>query len=531
MKSRVFGWMDFPSLSLAFATLAALLLPAGLAEAADAPPRRLPVKEYRDKMKAGWIGQIAGVSWGAPTEFKWRDQIIPADKMPKWKPAMINDAFGQDDLYVEMTFLRTLEQYGLDVLDPPGGHRLRQQRLPALVRQRRRAQEPAQGHRPARLQPSAVQQVPQRHRLPDRGRLLRPDRAGPAAGGDRPGREVRPADELRRRRVRRPVHRRDVRRGLLRERPGQDRRGRPPGHSRARASTPRWSATCSPGTRQNPDDWEETWQKCQEKYRKNPEYQKASNGGIDCKINGAYVLMGLLYGERDLDQTIVIACRGGMDSDCNPSSSGGRALHHHRLQPSCRSGSTPAWTRQRRFSHTAYNFPALLDVCEKLARQVGRQVRRPGREGRRRRGGVRDPGRGAQAEPAGAELGARPDRRQPLHRGGDGQDHRAATPANMNRQVEKFAPGWKIANCGTEMDPGLRAEWAGKKNVLVTHPLDRDTGCVLSRTVIVPAGRQDLAAHRGGPRSPGRFRPDCASRRAPTPAQDGRPHHRRRPIG
>ena len=61
--------------------------------------RRLPIKEYRDKMKAAWIGQIAGVSWGAPTEFKWREQIIPADKMPPWKSSMINDAFGQDDLY------------------------------------------------------------------------------------------------------------------------------------------------------------------------------------------------------------------------------------------------------------------------------------------------------------------------------------------------------------------------------------------------------------------------------------------------
>jgi hypothetical protein len=39
--------------------------------------RRLSVKEYRDKMKAGWIGQILGVSWGAPTEGRYR-QIMPA---------------------------------------------------------------------------------------------------------------------------------------------------------------------------------------------------------------------------------------------------------------------------------------------------------------------------------------------------------------------------------------------------------------------------------------------------------------------
>ncbi|MGC8991847.1 MAG: hypothetical protein ACP5MD_17155, partial [Verrucomicrobiia bacterium] len=58
--------------------------------------RRLPLTEYRNKMKAGWIGQIVGVSWGGPTEFKWQDKIIPADKMPVWKPEMINDAFGQD---------------------------------------------------------------------------------------------------------------------------------------------------------------------------------------------------------------------------------------------------------------------------------------------------------------------------------------------------------------------------------------------------------------------------------------------------
>ncbi len=34
-----------------------------------------------------------------------------------------------------------------------------------------------------------------------------------------------------------------------------------------------------------PDDWEGTWAKCQKKYREDPVYQKASNGGIDCKIN------------------------------------------------------------------------------------------------------------------------------------------------------------------------------------------------------------------------------------------------------
>jgi hypothetical protein len=37
------------------------------------------------------------------------------------------------------------------------------------------------------------------------------------------------------------------------------------------------------------------------------------------------------------------------------------------------------------------------------------------------------------------------------------------------------------------MVPGLRSEHGGKRNVFVTHPLNQETGAVLSRTVAVPA--------------------------------------------
>ncbi|MBN1999914.1 ADP-ribosylglycohydrolase family protein, partial [candidate division KSB1 bacterium] len=76
--------------------------------------RRIKVSEYIDKMKAGWIGQMAGVGWGGPTEFKWKGEMIPEADMPDWSPEKINQ-FGQDDIYVEMTFLGTLEKYGFDV--------------------------------------------------------------------------------------------------------------------------------------------------------------------------------------------------------------------------------------------------------------------------------------------------------------------------------------------------------------------------------------------------------------------------------
>lgn len=69
---------------------------------------RIQMLTYRDKMTAGWLRQMVGVSWGFPVEFKYLNKRISDDAVPVWKPEMIHQAFEQDDLYVEMTFLRTL---------------------------------------------------------------------------------------------------------------------------------------------------------------------------------------------------------------------------------------------------------------------------------------------------------------------------------------------------------------------------------------------------------------------------------------
>jgi hypothetical protein len=37
---------------------------------ASQPVRRLPLRVFRDKMQGAWLGQMIGVGWGAPTEFK-----------------------------------------------------------------------------------------------------------------------------------------------------------------------------------------------------------------------------------------------------------------------------------------------------------------------------------------------------------------------------------------------------------------------------------------------------------------------------
>ena len=208
--------------------------------------------------------------------------------------------------------------------------------------------------------------------------------------------------------------------------------------------------------RADPDHWEATWEKCQEKYRRDPAYQQASNGGIDCKINGAYVLMGLLYGQRDLDQTILISCRCGMDSDCNPSSSAGvlfTTMGFRKLPARFNTG----LDEQREFSHTAYNFPRLLDVCEKLARTLLAQ--QGGRIERTASGDecfvipVKAP------TPSQLELSwaAGPIANSRFTPAETAQIKFDSQPQGIQESVTAVAPGWQIKDCGPDMNPGLRA--------------------------------------------------------------------------
>ena len=74
-----------------------------------------------------------------------------------------------------------------------------------------------------------------------------------------------------------------------------------------------------------PDDWQQTWFEIQKKHSS----EVGCPDGvfhpldIDAKINAAYIVLGLLYGNGDFTKTMEISTRAGQDSDCNPSSAGG----------------------------------------------------------------------------------------------------------------------------------------------------------------------------------------------------------------
>jgi hypothetical protein len=51
-----------------------------------------------DKIRGGWAGQMIGVSFGEPTEFRCLAEIIPEEELPEWRPEMVASTLDQDDL-------------------------------------------------------------------------------------------------------------------------------------------------------------------------------------------------------------------------------------------------------------------------------------------------------------------------------------------------------------------------------------------------------------------------------------------------
>ena len=335
--------------------------------------RRLPVKVYVDKMKAGWIGQMAGVGWGGPTEFRWKGEIIPADKMPKWQPGMINQ-FRQDDIYVEMTFLRTLDVHGWDVpirqagLDfAASGYRLWHANRAGRDNLRNGIAPPDSGHPQFNKHADDIDYQIEA----DYAGLIAPGMPNLAIElGEKFGRLMNYGDGL---------YGGQFVGGMYAEAffeddpvkivdaglkciPAESQ------YAECIRDTLRWS-------KENPDDWEKTWGLINRKYHLNPEYRRFSCSGpkggfnIDAKINGAYIVMGLLYGKRDPDQTIIISTRCGQDSDCNPSNAGGvlfTTIGFSKLPKRFTSALDP----EGKFSHTPYNFPTLIEVSGKLVRSA-----------------------------------------------------------------------------------------------------------------------------------------------------------------
>ena len=335
--------------------------------------RRISIEDYRGKMKAGWLGQMAGVGWGAPTEFDFNAQIIPEDKVPVWEPHMLNQQY-QDDIYVEMTFLKTLEDYGFDVSIRQAGidfanskYMLWHANKFGRYNLRVGIAPPYSGHPKYNSHADDIDYQIEA----DYSGLIAPGMPQIVIDlGEKFGRLMNYGDGVYGGQFVGAMYaeaffEKDIDKIInagLACIPSQSQ------YAETIRDVVKWHA-------ENPDDWQKTWQLIEDKYNLNHDYRKFSCNGtdpkfnIDAKINGAYIVMGLLYGKGDMDQTIIIAMRGGQDSDCNPSNAAGilaTSLGLENLPEKYKTGID----NTTKFSYTAYDFPSLLKVCETLSRDA-----------------------------------------------------------------------------------------------------------------------------------------------------------------
>jgi hypothetical protein len=440
--------------------------------------RRLPVKEYRDKMKAGWIGQIFGVSWGAPTEGQYQ-KVMPAERMPPFREELVNDAFDQDDLYVEMTFLRSMEEYGYDVSIRQAGIDFANSGYPLWVANAAGRDNLRNGIAP----PDSSH--PKFH--PCAGAIdyqIESDYAGLIAPGmpdvvinlgEKFGRLMNYGDGMYAGQFIGAMYaeaffEKDVAKLIdagLKVIPRQCL------YAGMVRDMVQWH-------KENPTDWEKTWELAEKKYNRDRNYNISE---LDVKREGAWVLMGLLYGNGNLDQTMIISCRCGFDSDCNPSSSGG-VLFTTRGVSNLPERYYRKLNETRIFNHTAYNFPKLLDVCEKLARQglarVGGRVERDAN------------GDEVFVIPAKAPTPSRfEDLKNPGPIAGSvySDEEMAKIHSPGLKWAGKLLEGWALANCDLGQSSML---WGsqGRKNVFVLRGLTKGAkSYLLAKSLMLPAGK------------------------------------------
>jgi hypothetical protein len=468
--------------------------------------RELPVSEYVDKMKAGWIGQMVGVGWGGPTEFDHKGMVIPREEIPTWKPEKVNQ-FQQDDLYVEMTFLRTLEMYGLDAsirqagIDfANSGYPLWHANQAGRENLRKGIAPPDSGHPNFNSHADDIDYQIEA----DYAGLISPGMPNSSIRlGEKFGRIMNYGDGLYGGQFVSGMYaeaffekdmEKVVRAGLACIPKGSQ-------YYECITDVFKW-------WKRYPNEWEKAWQLIEDKYNDSADYRRASCGhsrdfNIDAKINGAYIAMGLLYGEGDPDKTIIISTRCGQDSDCNPSSAAGvlfTSLGFSHLPDRF----TGALNEQGKFSHTPYSFPILVHVCETLARQA---VLKAGGRVERLDNGTEEffipvkrpePSALEQCWEAGPIANSRFSEKElaqivpppPVPIIVD-----SFTICDINEAVEMFAPGWSAKHCGADDDipPGLHnLGLAGQADWLVTHPQSEEVGCVLFKQIEVPTGKTQL---------------------------------------
>jgi hypothetical protein len=323
-----------------------------------------------DKIRCGWAGQMIGVSFGAPTEFKSNGKIN--EGQIAWTPDMVSNSIVQDDLYVEMTFTEVMDRIGLNATPEQYGDAFKASRYQlwhanAGARRLLNAgvNAPMSGHPKYNIHANDIDfqiesdfigmmtpGLPQEaNKYADRVGHVMNYGDGVYGGMFFSGMYAAAFFETDARVV--------VERGLA-SIPAES------GYAKVIRDVLTWSA-------RYPDDWRQTWQLLEDKWDRSDVCPDGALAGfnIDARLNGAYVALGLLYGKGDFTRTLDVSTRAGQDSDCNPSSAGGVLgvmIGYQAIPETWKSGI--AKIADEKFDFTQYSFNSITDSTVARALKV-----------------------------------------------------------------------------------------------------------------------------------------------------------------
>jgi len=328
----------------------------------------ISVEVLRDKIAGGWAGKMIGVSYGEKSEFKAKGATYE-EELP-WDPAMVASALHQDDLYVQMSFMMTMDKYGLDAPADRfaeslanAGYRLWCANAQARKNYWDGIMPPVSGSPEYNLWADAIDfqieadfiglmcpGMPQTaNRLADKvGHIM--NYGDGVYGGMFVAALCAHA-----------FIENDI----------------PTIVEYALRSIPIESAYARAvqdvidGHAKYPLYWRSAWAELEARWGAADLTGPLDPFNIDAKLNGAYIVMGLLYGEGDIGKTMEISIRCGQDSDCNPSNAAaviGVIKGYSSLAKIWTSGIEPL--ADSTFIHTDYTFNTVVDNSMKYAKQL-----------------------------------------------------------------------------------------------------------------------------------------------------------------
>ncbi len=283
----------------------------------------------KDKIKGGWAGQTIGVTFGGPYEFQFNGTFIQDYQTLEWgenkiRENMLNNAGLYDDIYMDLTFVDILERVGLDApVDSfanafaNAGYTLWHANQSARYNILNGVKAPLSGdwkHNPHAddidFQIESDFAGLMNPGMPQSASAIS-DKVGPIMNfGDGWYGGVFVSNMYALAFFDNNIQ--TIIKGALKAIPPQS------NFYKCIADVIKWH-------QQYPADWHQAWFELQKKWSSDVGCPDGvfNAFNIDAKINAAYVVLGLLYGNGDFGKTIEIAARSGQDADCNPSTAGG----------------------------------------------------------------------------------------------------------------------------------------------------------------------------------------------------------------